>query len=399
VDARFENAEEYALNLGGAEIHGSVFLGYEEDARPLHAVGHVDFTGARIDGEVRCDGVRFEGPVWFIGAHIKGDLTFSRNHFSHSVKRSELILSAAEIGRRLFFVGAMGAVESISLRAANVGALVDDAMSWRIADWLLLDGFCYGRFIDAEVFDPSSRMWTRHFSPTDAKTRIEWLDHQRDEDLENNFKPQPWEQLIKVLRELGHEEAVRQVAIEKQKRIRKGKYIPALLHRLYGMLCGYGYRPGFLLAWALGVFVIGAILFKLAAVLGVMAPMDRRITEEVKDIACRPERGGNWATCSSLHRRGYPSFDPILYSLDLILPVISTQQTKDWAPLTTTPCREITWSGTCQHSLEEEVMSNTSGYWWPAGVLFWLAARLENLLGWAFGLMFVAIVSGWIKKD
>jgi len=100
--------------------------------------------------------------------------------------------------------------------------------------------------------------------------------------------------------------------------------------------------------------------------------MDRRITEEVKDIACRPERGGNWTTCSSLHRHGYPSFDPILYSLDLILPVISTQQTKDWAPLTTTPCREITWSGRCQHSLEEEVMSNTSGYWWPAGVLFWL---------------------------
>jgi len=48
--------------------------------------------------------------------------------------------------------------------------------------------FVTAGFIDAEVFDPSSRTWTRHFSPTDAKTRIEWLDHQRDEDLENNFK-------------------------------------------------------------------------------------------------------------------------------------------------------------------------------------------------------------------
>src|SRR5262249_747350 len=72
---------------------------------------------------------------------------------------------------------------------------------------------------------------------------------------------------------------------------------------------------------------------------------------------------------------------------------------KHWVPLTTKPCRQVSWYGMCEHPLEQEVMANVSGYWWPLGVLFWLAARVENLLGWAFGLMFVAIVSGWIKKD
>jgi hypothetical protein len=236
---------------------------------------------------------------------------------------------------------------------------------------LLLDGFRYGRFIDAEVFDPHSDNWTRHFSPTDADTRIRWLDRQRDEDRTINFKPQPWEHLIKVLREMGHQEAAKQVAIAKQTRLRKETRAGALWHRIYGVLCGYGYRPGLLIVWAIGVAVVCAALFKVGASIGVMAPTDRRVIEEVKDIACRPEYGGNWTTCSSLHASGYPSFDPIVYSFDLILPVIATQQTKDWAPQSV----------------------------WRFGILFWLMARVENLVGWIFGLMFVAIVSGLIKKD
>jgi hypothetical protein len=83
----------------------------------------VDFTGARVDGEVRCDGARFEGTVWFIGAQIKGDLIFSRNHFTNSFERSEIVLSGAEIARRLFLREATGSVESISLRAVTVERL------------------------------------------------------------------------------------------------------------------------------------------------------------------------------------------------------------------------------------------------------------------------------------
>ncbi len=34
-----------------------------------------------------------------------------------------------------------------------------------------------------------------------------------------------------------------------------------------------------------------------------------------------------------------------------------------------------------------------------SGVLLWLVARAENLIGWIFGLMFIATVSGLIKRD
>jgi hypothetical protein len=233
---------------------------------------------------------------------------------------------------------------------------------------------------------------------TDADSRIAWLDRQRERDLRTDFKPQPWEQLIKVLREIGYEEGAKRVAIAKQDRIHKSRRVAEALHRIYGRLSGYGHRPSRLIAWALGVAVLGAILFKAAAILGVMAPTDWRVIADTTDPMCLPERGGNWTTCQSLHRRGYPSFDPIVYSFDLIIPVIATQQTKDWAPATRWKCRQPDFLGICERRLEPGVVSDTSGYW-PLGLLFWIFARLETLAGWAFGLMFVAIVSGLIKRD
>jgi hypothetical protein len=149
---------------------------------------------------------------------------------------------------------------------------------------------------------------------------------------------------------------------------------------------------GYWCCFALGRTVQGR------AVYGVMAPADRHMVEEVRDIACRPEHGGNWTKCASLHRRGYPSFDPFVYSFDLILPVIATQQTKDWAPLTTVPCRDVNVLGLCKQRFSKAITTSTSGYW-PSGLFFWLMARAETLLGWFVGLWFVAIVSGIIKKD
>jgi len=323
-----------------------------------------------------------------------GEILIFTKAFSsvHMMKRgTRLDLSLSNIGGRLFYLAVEGELHSFSLRATTVRALVDDVSSWMVARELILDGFRYDRIIDADV--PEGR--EDHFSPTDAESRIAWLSRQREQDLKVHFKPQPWEQLIKVLRDMGHQEIAKQVAIAKQEQIRKHKFI---FHAKYGALCRYGYRPGILIAWALGVAVVWAAIFKVGADMGVMAPTDRHIIEDTKDATCRPEGGGNWTTCASLHSHGYPAFDPIVYSFDLILPVISTQQTKDWAPLTTRGCKSVNRFGVCQSHADEGDNSNVSGYW-PLGVAIWLLARSENLAGWIFGLMFVAIVSGLIKKD
>ena len=51
--------------------------------------------------------------------------------------------------------------------------------------------------------------------------------------------------------------------------------------------------------------------------------------------------------------------------------------------------------------VENLVASNmpaTFGHW-PLGILVSILARLENLFGWIAGLMFVGVVSGFVKKD
>src|SRR5262249_33947146 len=154
------------------------------------------------------------------------------------------------------------------------------------------------------------------------------------------FKPQPWEQLIRVLREIGYEEGAKRVAIAKQDRIHKSRLVARALHRIYGRLAGYGHRPGRLIAWAFVVAVLGAILFEAAAILRVMAPPDGRATADNPDPVSPPERGGNWTPCQWLRLRGYPSFDPIVYSFDLIPPLIAPQKTKDWAPAMRWKCRQ-----------------------------------------------------------
>jgi len=220
VGARFENREEECLDCQGAEIRGSVFLGREGDTRSFHATGNVDFTGAQVDGDVFCRRARFEDEVWFIGARIKGDLDFSLCCFPGPADRSEIILSRAEVGGRFFFRKTTGEVERIILRGTTVNAIVDDMASWKVAHELLLDGFQYSRFIDAHMMDEPG-IWTPEVSLTDATSRIAWLDRQRKEDIQIDFKPQPWEQLVKVLREMGHQEGAKKVAIAKQERIRK----------------------------------------------------------------------------------------------------------------------------------------------------------------------------------
>jgi len=162
--------------------------------------------------------------------------------------------------------------------------LADHINSWRQAKGrLILDGFQYDRILEVDYIDREGHLV--HAGPVDATNRIEWLNMQRPEDLGAKFKPHPWEQMVKVLREMGRQGAAVEVAIEKQKLQRRP---PTLWDRLYGKSCRYGYRPYLLIRWAILSVAIFAVLFKVGGHLGVMGPTDRRIIEEIRlQIAAR----------------------------------------------------------------------------------------------------------------
>ena len=99
---------------------------------------------------------------------------------------------------------------TLILTHASIGSLVDEVSAWPDDGMLELDGFTY-----ESIGGPTT--------PTDAKSRLEWLNLQSDEDLTYDFKPQPYEQLAKALRQMGHTTDARLVNIAKQQQLRESK--------------------------------------------------------------------------------------------------------------------------------------------------------------------------------
>jgi hypothetical protein len=428
------------LNIVGdrLEVSGSLLL-----RRKFVATGDVRLLGAKISGTLDCGGGSFTGPdrygnvlacdgietggavhlnerfsasgiVRLVGARIGIDLncatgtfladsTGERSDVDRSQEKIAIDLSRAIVVGTLWLTGRHGEVAAfhggVDLTSAKIGRIVDAVVA--SAPCSTCDALLAGARAGPTFLRLDGLTYDRFGEPTDvtALSRIAFLYLQREKDLEEVFKPQPWEQMIKVLRDMGHYREARSVAIEKQIRLRKAGKIsgPRFWHKLYGGLSRYGYRPYLLILWALGIAAGCASLFEVGARYGVMMPTDRRILDEVKDPACRPELGGNWTKCPVLVGR-YPTFDSIVFSIDQILPVISTQQSKDWAVATVQPCSKMGCFGFCATPAEPGI-SNTKAAYWPAGLGVWILARAENLIGWIFGLMFVAAVSGLIKRD
>jgi hypothetical protein len=408
-DLRLADAQVMGLDLEGTHLreidaprlrcHGDLAL-----TEGFTATHEVSLVGAKIGGAFDCEGGRFEGKneeaeckfaiacdgaefandvflsecftsfgeVGFIGARIGGDIYFGGGIFQcASPSEAEglsnaVTLRRARIAGALYFNGVGRFNGRISLADARIATLHDDLASWDMVSAVNLDGLQYERIDDD--------------SPVDVASRTRWLDKQQDADLKQKFKPQPWEQMIKVLRASGYAEEGRAVAIEKQKRLRSSGKITGLrafIHDIYGFMYGYGYRPSRLAALAAAIALAFAGIFWLAADRGVIVPTDRGILAKATKY-CLTTPPENWTKCDKL-KPVYTVFNPVLYSVDLIFPLAGFNQARDWAPSALVPGRTDSYQ--------------------LLGVIALALARFEYLFGWLAGLMFAAVASGFVKKD
>ena len=364
----FENTGNNALSADGIAVVGVVFL---DDG--FKATGAVGLLGAQIGGDLQCDGGTFENAGGYA-----------------------LIAQGATVKGGLVLRGVTKVEGWIDLTAAHVGSLTDDTASWPV-NALILDGFAYDRI---------------GRGATDAATRIVWLKKQYPPYLNEDFRPQPWEQLIKVLREMGHGRDANAVAIAKQHALRAAGKIGTRAartdfrfgwrrwfdarwndlsndfakgaHYAYGWLAGFGYRPTRIILWAVALWLVSAFAFSIAAESGLMAPTNpvlhaHEAGANVDVTACgangdvQPSR--YWVRCAGMPAE-YTTFSPLGYAADMILPLVNLQQDTDWGP----------------------VVSNRQGplYW---GVVTRWLGWFDILFGWLASLMFVAIVSRLVEKD
>jgi hypothetical protein len=357
----FKNPGKDALSADGVNVKGDVFL-----RDRFSAEGAVRLHGAQIGGNLDCrngtfrnpgrdalsadngnvkgsvflsDGFSAEGRVGLPGARIEGDLECSRGKFG------EMNVETAAIVGRLFWRGAEATEATrLNLTNASAGSLTDDEKSWPDKGNLLLDGFVYGHISGN--------------SPRDAKTRLRWLERQ------DPFRPKPYRQLAKVLREAGDDGGARKVLFEMERRRRKaeGRSWHA---RLWGSVLkwtiGYGFYPWRALGWLVLLTIVGWGLFRFGYFSGAVAPTD-------KDAYCFFRTQGRPPDY-------YQRFTASVYSLENSLPFVNLGQKDHWTP-DPNPRGSPRMPGLLR------------GFRW-----------VQVLLGWLLATLFVAGVTGVVRKE
>jgi hypothetical protein len=323
------------------------------------------------------------GTIHLVGAKIGGDFGFERVTF-HDNEQCRLQLDRMTVTGSFFFRYMSSPIANVLLNGATVGGLVDDAASW--GEGLDLHGFIYDGI-----------HWQ---SPTDAKARLTWLDKQMP-DLSGKdgdgrrFSPQPWLQLKKVLREAGHLEEARQIGIALEERRRHcgkvGEHPPSwrlrgwlhrhvvrTLHWGFGLFTGYGYRPMKLVYWTIFVWLACGAYDNVAAYHGAFAPTDFGLLEKQTHTV------SNWYLSKDLPA-AYPGFHPLVYSLNVLLPVVDLQQEQNWHPVMPPP--SPVWI--------RNIAALFTSWGGRAQILFWT----ETLFGWVAGLLLIAVLSGLTRKQ
>lgn len=304
------------IDLLGAHIGGQLLFNGATLTNPNGTA--LDADGLTVDQLMACrNGFRAEGQVILRGAHIASQLVFDGATLTNPNGRA---LNLQEVhARALLFRLKTPPKGEVNITHAQVGVYLDDETTWPTT--LALRGFIYDSLYE--------------HSKISVAARLRWLD--RDPE---GYAPQPYEQLASVYRRAGRDDDARKVAIAQQRRRREILNWPGKVwNSLLRWTVGYGYRTWQAGLWLLGLLVVGAIVFAWAH------PGEMALAKKPGDPL--------------------PAFQPWIFSLDVLLPVVNLHQ--------------------------EE-------FWIPQGVARWWA-WFSILAGWLLTTVVVAALTGLLKKD
>ena len=286
-------------------------------AESLACAGKAIFKGSLLHGDVNLNntrfgafldlsGCRFTAPgaeISFRGAQVAQDLDLKRAEFtSGAIARfsgatitGELVLQVLTIPPTLF------------LDSARVHLLKDDPAAPRPEQSLHLDGFRCEQFADSSG------------SRQSVGRRIRWLEQQAE------FHPGPYEHFAGLYRSQGNDQAAKQVMLALQRA--HVQQLPSWFRRFWGWvwyaLTGYGYRLS-------GILIIALITLALSIVSGFLAQRYDLVVPSDPGAA-RALETGELARASECTRE-YPCFDPVVFGLDIAVPVVEFHQTQYWVP-------------------------------------------------------------------
>ncbi|MDN3246512.1 hypothetical protein J2S54_001033 [Streptomyces sp. DSM 42143] len=312
------------VRLGGAEVTGSLYLESTRIHAPdtegpvlqlNQAVLGADLwaPGLVARGEVRLDGARVAGTVNLTDAVLDrpGGTALKAETLA---AESDVLLRNAEVLGRLELRGARipGRLDLSHARLANPGGTALRASSCVIGElWLrqgpVVEGVLNLRrtqvdvlFLEPEVVPDWVQLndltYTSLIPHEPAERRLPMLEKG------DSYLPFIYEQLTASYRRIGDDDAARMVQLAKQRRHRRTlPWYGRLWGHLQDVAVGYGFRPLRAGGWLLSLLAVGSVAY------GLHHPPPLKPAES-------------------------PDFNPVFYTLDLLLPVISFGQENAFAP-------------------------------------------------------------------
>jgi len=262
-----------ALNAPQLTVERTLYMTPAGLGNPLQTSGTTPARGTRVqrfecEGGIRLDDGRFGDAV---------DLERARFVFDDEQELSLRRVQTPE----LRFLGERPERGKVVLSGARVTNLVDHADGWPGPGNIHMGGFSYENLVPQGRF-PLAR-------------RLEWVAASTAE-----YNPEPYERLATVLRNSGEDEDAREVLLAKQRRRRETLPLAA---KLWGYAqdwtVAYGYRPGRAAVWMALLWAATSVAFAHAG----HPPVN-------------PD--------------GHPRWNPSLFALDLLLPVIDLGQVGQW---------------------------------------------------------------------
>jgi hypothetical protein len=395
-----------AISAERISVRGGVLL------RGTVVRGGVAFPGARIGGDldfigailettdgpaIEADSVVVEGDMTLrlasvtggaslVTARIGGDFDMTSANVANPGAIA-VNLNRTSVAGALFLREGAKLEGALSLNGATLGAIVDNPDCWPAKGDLLLNRCLYGALLGTAV---------------GSDVRLEWLALQTPGRWGEDFWPQPYEQLARVLGDMGHEEEKRRVLLEKERlsrraRRRRAKTVPERLmlsasDKVVGLTTGYGRQPLLALVWMVFIWATGAVYYSYLDHQHAVRPNSPVVLRSPEWVLCRvPQTDQAFLPSLGIERSGlaapdqsqlacyrsqpeasaYPKFNPLMLSADATIIGLGSGQKDYWSPDTRVPIGYI-------------------GKW---------LMYFQTVAGLALGLLAVAGFSGIVKSN
>jgi hypothetical protein len=312
IGAQLINPQGFTLSLHQATVKGSVVL-----VAGFRSEGLVVLSGCTIDDRLDCGGGSFTCPA-----------PAERNERGYAI---EAISATIRGGMYLDWATV---TPSVDFTNVTTTVLVDDPGNW--PPRFVISGFTYDRFEQPHDSTGSGPAW-------DHQARVAWLSRQAAYDAG------PYEQAARVFRQHGYIEGAKAILIAQRKharRIATGRWsLPRrALDSTYSITVGYGYRPGRVL-WLLAILL--TLVTCSLLIPGARATMRATAAGGTLYTTSGPVGASVTTTTPPLSRAGSASpqtrtdacgngqvrcFNPLLYAVDTVVPLISLDQRSTWYP-------------------------------------------------------------------